>query len=87
MSGAVTSIEDQVRAHIETELMPGRRIELQADTSLVGIVDSTGLLELAMWVENTFGFSVEIDEITPEDFGTVQRLADWIRRGVDRAKG
>jgi hypothetical protein len=37
-------------------------------------------MELTVWIESTFEFSVEIDDITPENFGTIRRLADWIRR-------
>jgi acyl carrier protein len=82
-----TDIEELVKSHIETELTSGRILKLELDTDLVGIVDSTGVLELAVWIENTFGFSVEIDEITPEDFGSVRALAAWIRKSVDKQRG
>ena len=80
----VIDLEALVKSHIETELAFGRDIKLELDTDLVGIVDSTGVLELAVWIENTFGFSVEIEEITPEDFGSVRALAGWIRRHIDK---
>jgi len=79
-----TEIENLVKSHIETELSSAQHLELAFDTDLVGIIDSTGVLELAVWIENTFGYSVEIDEITPEDFGTVRALAAWIRRSVQQ---
>jgi acyl carrier protein len=79
-----TDIEDLVKSHIETDLTLERSLKLELDTDLVGIVDSSGVLELAVWIENTFGFSVEIDEITPEDFGSVRALAAWIRRNLDK---
>jgi acyl carrier protein len=79
-----TDIEELVKSHIETELIVGRSLELELDTDLVGIIDSTGVLELAVWIENTFGYSVEIDEITPEDFGSVRALAAWIRKNLDK---
>ena len=44
-----------------------------------GIVDSTGVLELVMFVEETFGFSVEDEEIIPENFDSVERLARYVR--------
>ena len=52
------------------------------DTNLIGLVDSTGVMELTVWIENTFGFSVEIDDITPENFGTVRSLGAWVRRNT-----
>jgi acyl carrier protein len=81
------SIEEMLSAYISKELASGPMGELGLDSNLVGVVDSTGVMELTVWVENTFGFSVEIDDITPENFGTIQRLADWIRRNTTRAAG
>jgi len=80
-------IEDLVKTHIETELMSNRDVTLGFDTDLVGIVDSAGVLELAMWTENAFGFTVDFDEISPEDFGTIRRVSAWIRRNVERQSG
>lgn len=72
------SIEDKLKTHIRKELISGRKMELELDTELVGLVDSTGVMELVVWIESTFGFSVELDDITPENFGTIRRLSDWI---------
>ena len=79
-------VENLVKTHIETELTAERGLKLELDTDLVGIIDSTGVLELAVWIENTFGFSVEIDEITPEDFGSVRALAAWIRKSLEKQR-
>jgi acyl carrier protein len=73
-------IEDTLKAYIEKELASGQKVQLELDTNLVGLVDSTGVMELTVWIENTFGFSVEIDDITPENFGTIRLLASWIRK-------
>ena len=48
-----------------------------------GIVDSTGVLELVMFVEETFDVTVEDEEIVPENFDSVTRLTRYlqIKRG------
>jgi acyl carrier protein len=74
------NIEERVKAHIETELVLDRKVDLGLDENLAGIVDSSGVLELVIWVEDAFGFSAVIDQITPEDFASVRRIAEWIRR-------
>jgi acyl carrier protein len=74
------SIEETLKTFIGKELASGQKLDLGLDTNLVGLVDSTGVMELTVWIENTFGFSVEIDDITPENFGTIRSLADWIRK-------
>ncbi len=54
---------------------------LQDDASFLeeGIVDSTGVLELVMFVEETFGIEVDDEEIVPENFDSVERLARYVR--------
>ena len=80
------SIEELVKAHIETELVADRKLDLLPDTSLSGVVDSSGVLELVIWMENTFGVVVELDQITPQDFGSIRSLANLIRKnGGERA--
>jgi len=81
----IETIEETLKAHIGKELISGEKTDLDLDTDLIGLVDSTGVMELTVWIESTFGFSVEIDDITPENFGTIRRLADWIRRNSTQA--
>jgi acyl carrier protein len=44
--------------------------QLPIDASFLeeGIVDSTGVLELVMFAEDTFAITVEDEEIVPENF-------------------
>ena len=74
-------VEETLKAHISKALASGGK-ELDFDTNLVEMVDSTGVMELIVWIEGTFGFSVEIDEVTPENFGTIRRLGAWIRKNT-----
>ena len=59
--------------------------QLPVDVSFLeeGIVDSTGVLELVMFVEETFNVSVEDEEIIPENFDSVQRLARYVQLKTD----
>jgi acyl carrier protein len=52
------------------------------DVSLMGegIMDSTGVLELILFVEETFALSVADDEILPENFDSVARIAAYVER-------
>lgn len=55
---------------------------LKNDASFLeqGIIDSTGVLELVDWLEEQFGFSVEDDELIPENLDSVNALAAFIGR-------
>ncbi len=51
-----------------------------------GIVDSTGILELVMFVEETFGIAVKDEELLPENFDSVVQLADYVVRKLAKRK-
>ena len=48
-----------------------------------GIVDSTGILEVIMWVEQTFGIHVDDMEVLPENFDSIQSLIDYTQRKLE----
>lgn len=45
-----------------------------------GIIDSTGVLELVEWLEETFSIKVEDEELIPENLDSVNRLGQFIVR-------
>ena len=45
-----------------------------------GIIDSTGILEVVMWMEDTFGVHTEDTELIPENLDSVNNLAGFIER-------
>ena len=44
------------------------------------VVDSVKMLELILFVEETFGFSVDNDEAVPENFDTVDNIVGYVVR-------
>jgi acyl carrier protein len=77
------SIEARVRRYIlDNYLFTNDPSRLQDDVSFLekGIVDSTGVLELVMFVEENYGVTVEDEDIVPENFDSVVQLARYIRR-------
>ena len=51
------------------------------------IVDSMGILELVMFVEENFHVTVEDGEIVPDNFDSVGKLAAYIRGKSPAAAG
>ena len=77
-----TSIETLIQNFIlENLLFTDDASQLPVDASFLeeGIVDSTGVLELVMFVEDTFGITVEDEEIVPENFDSVKRLTRYVQ--------
>ena len=77
------SITDQIRSHIlDSFLFTSDNGRLKNDASFLeeGIVDSTGVLELVMFVEDKFDITVEDEEILPDNFDSVNALANYVQR-------
>lgn len=74
---------DQIRDFIiQNFLYDGTAAQLDNSTSLLeqGIVDSTGVLELVLFVEETYGFSVAQNDLLPENFDSIDNLANYVAR-------
>jgi acyl carrier protein len=79
------TIQDQIRGYIAANMLfSDNGYPYDDSTSFLeeGIVDSTGVLELILFVEETFGIKVPDQDITPDNFDSVARLADYIQAKV-----
>lgn len=58
------------------------REDIDLDKSLVdeGIIDSFGLIEIASYLETEFSVSVKQDNMTRENFGSANRIVNFIER-------
>lgn len=71
----------EIRAFVfENFLFDADDEKLKNDDSFLeqGIIDSTGVLELVDWIEETYGFTVEDEELVPENLDSVNKLAIYI---------
>lgn len=50
-----------------------------------GIVDSVGIMELVLFIEENFGLSVDDEDLTPDNFDSVNKLASYIKRRQEGA--
>lgn len=77
------TIETQIKTFIADNLLFSPNGYTYADeTSFLeeGIVDSQGVMELVMFVEETFGVEVDDMDIIPDNFDSISLLAAYIRR-------
>lgn len=76
-------INSQLKTYIAQNLLfSDNGFEYEDNDSFLehGIVDSTGVLELVLFVEETFGMSVQDSEITRENFDSVNKLTTFVQR-------
>jgi acyl carrier protein len=45
-----------------------------------GIIDSLGVVELVAFVQTHFGVKVDQQEVTPDNFDSIAKLAAFVRR-------
>lgn len=86
----MSSIEETIRAYIaENILFSDNGYTHSDETSFLeeGIVDSMGIMELVMFVDEGFGITVEDEEVIPDNFDSVSRLAAYIRRKTSAGAG
>lgn len=56
--------------------------KLEDGTSFLetGIVDSTGVLEIIQFIEETFGISVDDEELVPDNLDSIDNLTAFVGR-------
>ncbi len=85
-TGETMEIKTQVREYVAKNLLfSDNGFEYDDDDSFLqeGIVDSVGVLELVLFVEEKFGVAVDDQDITPDNFDSVNKLAHYIQRHID----
>lgn len=82
------ALETQIRRYIlDNLLFSANDADLKNDASLLdaGVIDSTGVLELALFLEDQFKIKVEDDELLPENFDSVNNLVRFVGKRLGGA--
>ncbi len=78
--------KQQVRDFIVRNFLFGDGAKLEDSASLLdkGIIDSTGILEVVQFLEDTFNIKVGDDELLPENLDSVNNLSAYLDRKLGR---
>ena len=82
------TIKKNVRQFLSENLIreqSGKTLEEDDSFFESDIIDSTGVLELVLFIEQTFGFPVEDEEIVPENLDSVNRLVAYIQSKLPKS--
>jgi len=82
MDAETTDCKESIRKFVVDNFLFGEGGELKDDTSFLdgGIINSTGVLELAMYIESTFGIKVKDDELVPANLDSINAVASFLQR-------
>lgn len=78
----VSDYVGEVRSFVVANYLLGRGDGLSSDDSFLehGIIDSTGILELVSHLEETYGIEVADDELNPNNFDSINKIAAYLTR-------
>jgi acyl carrier protein len=77
--------EQTIRNYLMNSFLDERQIvKLCDDDDLLTVLDSLQVLRMLMDLEAEYSFQVDPSEFTPENLGSIRRLADFIGRKVGK---
>ena len=80
------TIEQTIRDYIANSFLDeGQMVSLSNDDDLLMVLDSLQILRMLMDLEKEYTIQVDPGEITSENLGSVQRLADFVSRKLRSA--
>ncbi len=60
------------------------QIELETDFFEKGIIDSTGVIELVSYIEETFEISVDDEELIPENLSSLKNIEHFFSKKLSQ---
>ncbi len=71
-----------IREFIVENFLFGDGGQVSDDTNFFekGIIDSTGILELVSYIEETYNLTIEDEDLVPENFSSLNTLAAFLQK-------
>ena len=82
----MTEIAQRISTFITDNLLLGRSVDVAGTSSFLeaGIIDSTGVLELVQFLEETWGLSVADEEMVPDNLDSLAKLEAYVSKKLAR---
>ncbi|MEE9442365.1 MAG: acyl carrier protein [candidate division Zixibacteria bacterium] len=73
-------ISKRVAEFISEQFIFDEDLSIGNDDSLLesGTIDSTGILELVLFLEENFSIKVEDEELIPDNLDSISKIADYV---------
>ena len=71
---------ESIRQFIVETFLFGNGDRLEDEMSFLenGVIDSTGILELIMFLEETYSITIADDELVPENLDSISNIANFL---------
>lgn len=83
----MSDMRAKVRGYIVENFLFGQGADLQDNTSFLekGILDSTGVLELVAFLEETFSIKIDAEETLPDNLDSIDLICAFLERKLKAA--
>jgi acyl carrier protein len=79
-----TDIEREIRTFLVDNFLFGRAEALRGSDPLLGnVIDSAGVLELVMFLQDRFEIMVDDEEVNTENLDSVNNAVNFVTRKLD----
>ena len=81
-----TGIRQQIREFMDNNFALGEQMSsLANDTSFMesGVIDSTGVLELVAFLEESYRIKVDDEDLVPDNLDSVSRVVGFVNRKLE----
>lgn len=74
------ALEHELRTYIMENYLFGQNTVLSSNDSFLqlGVIDSTGVLELVSYLEERYGIGIAVEELVPENLDSIANLVRFI---------
>lgn len=74
-------IESDIRLFLSEQFLSGRGGVLHAEDRLLGsVIDSAGVIEFVMFLQDKFSIAVEDDDVNAENLDSIKRVVAFVDR-------
>ncbi|MDT7827317.1 acyl carrier protein [Pricia sp. S334] len=81
-------MNEKIISYIKTEISMSPLTDIEFDEDLLGngIVDSLGMVKLTVFLEREFKIKIAPEDMTVENFNTIQSISHYLSEKLDQAK-
>ncbi len=73
-------LEERIKSYIAKEILFDESASLDRSASLLesGTIDSTGVMDLVLFLEKEFGIKVADEDLVPDNLDTIERISRYV---------
>jgi acyl carrier protein len=78
-------VADRIRGFLVRQFPATKNVGSAEPLLKNGLIDSLGILEVVTFVESEFSVTVSDEDLLPENFGSVQNIAEFVKSKTNGA--